>query len=183
LLEIYNAYKDAYTSKSGESRVDQTKRQITKIGREVNRLINLSLKGSGVGTAEYEFLHAVRKNPGITQAAMRSLLGLDKGAAARRAANLEAKGFITRQPNPDDGRSQLLYATAKADSLKASRAVLEARFYEWLLADLSDEARTVFADTLDRIYTKCKTESKAGFPDVTRYIAESGPLVISEKEG
>jgi DNA-binding MarR family transcriptional regulator len=59
--------------------MDVIQRNMTKISREVNRFINLSLRGSGVGTAEYQFLHTVRKNPGITQTGIRELLGLDKG--------------------------------------------------------------------------------------------------------
>ncbi len=151
--------------------MDVTQRKITKIGREVNRFINLSLKGSGVGTSEYEFLHVVRKNPGITQAGVRERLGLDKGASARRAANLEAKGFLVRTPNPADGRSRLLFATPKADKLKNSRASMEAWFYEWLTADLPDEKKAAFTETLDELYRKCKTESKAGFRLVAAYIA------------
>lgn len=103
--------------------MDATKRQITKIAREVNKFTARMLKLDGIGTAEYDFIHVVRKNPGITQAAIREILALDKGAAARRAANLEAKGYLIRKANPADGRSQLLYATEKADQLKNSKAL------------------------------------------------------------
>ena len=102
--------------------MDTTRRRITKIAREVSKFTVRALKTEGVGTAEYDFIHVVRKNPGITQAAVRQILTLDKGAAARRAASLEAKGYIIRKPNPDDGRSRFLYATEKADSLKNSKA-------------------------------------------------------------
>ena len=112
--------------------MDSTRRQITKIAREVSKFTVRMLKTDGVGTAEYDFIHAVRKNPGITQATLRELLTLDKGAAARRAASLETKGYLIRKPNPEDGRSQLLYATEKADSLKNSKASVEALYYEWL---------------------------------------------------
>ena len=160
--------------------MDITQRNIAKISREVNRFINLSLRGSGVGTAEYEFLHAVRKHPGITQAGVRELIGLDKGAAARRAANLEAKGFLVRTPDPDDRRSSLLYATDKANLLKSSRAHMEARFYEWLLSDLPEDRRTEFAATLNLIYQKCKRESRSGFSEVSRFLAENGGDSIPE---
>ena len=57
--------------------MDDSKRQITKIAREVGKFTVRMLKTEGIGTAEYDFLHAVRKNPGITQAAIRELLHLD----------------------------------------------------------------------------------------------------------
>ena len=106
--------------------MDSTRRQITKIAREVSKFTVRTLRTEGVGTAEYDFIHVVRKNPGITQTALREILTLDKGAAARRAASLEAKGYLIRKPNPADGRSQLLYATEKANLLKNSKASVEA---------------------------------------------------------
>ena len=113
--------------------MDETGRKITKIAREVNKLTVQTMKEDGIGTAEFDFIHLIRHNPGITQAGVREQLKIDKGAAARRAASLEAKGYLIRKPNPDDGRSQMLYATQKAEKLKNSKAYIEGVFYEWLL--------------------------------------------------
>ena len=119
--------------------MDQTGRKITKIAREVGKFTVQTMKEEGIGTAEFDFIHLVRHNPGITQTEVRETLKIDKGAAARRAASLEAKGYLERKPNPADGRSQLLYATKKAEAKKNSKASNEAVFYEWLLAELPEE--------------------------------------------
>lgn len=116
--------------------MDATERKMTKIAREVSKFTVQTMKEDGIGTAEFDFIHLVRHNPGITQAAVREQLKIDKGAAARRAASLENKGYLYRKPNPEDGRSQLLYATEKAEQLKNSKAAIESAFYEWLLAEL-----------------------------------------------
>ena len=108
--------------------MDETGRKITKIAREVNKLTVQTMKEDGIGTAEFDFIHLIRHNPGITQAGVREQLKIDKGAAARRAASLEAKGYLIRKPNPDDGRSQMLYATQKAEKLKNSKAYIEGVF-------------------------------------------------------
>lgn len=152
--------------------MDTTKRLITKIAREVSKFTTRMLKLDGIGTAEYDFIHVVRKNPGITQAALREILTLDKGAAARRAANLEAKGYLTRKTNPADGRSQLLYATEKSDLLKNSKASVEALYYEYLQEVLSPDERTEFCRLLDILYQRSKAESKANFPELTRRFME-----------
>ena len=60
------------------------------------------MKEEGIGTAEFDFIHLVRHHPGITQAQLREELKIDKGAAARRAARLEAKGYLIRRDNPED---------------------------------------------------------------------------------
>lgn len=155
--------------------MDATRRQITKIAREVSKFTVRMLKVAGVGTAEYDFIHVVRKNPGITQAGIREILSLDKGAAARRAANLEAKGYLTRRPNPGDGRSKLLYATEKADRLKDSKASVEALYYGWLAEGLCPEDQAAFVRILNVLYEKSKVESKGGFVNLTeRFLAARG---------
>ena len=131
-----------------------------------------TMKEEGVGTAEFDFIHLVRHNPGITQTQVRESLKIDKGAAARRAASLEAKGYLIRKPNPEDGRSQLLYATPKAEQLKNSKAHIEALFYEWLLAELSEEEKKSFSETLHKLYLRSKKESRTGFLNVSRLVEE-----------
>ena len=172
--------------------MDQTGRKITKIAREVGKFTVQTMKEEGIGTAEFDFIHLVRHNPGITQTEVRETLKIDKGAAARRASSLEAKGYLERKPNPADGRSQLLYATKKAEALKNSKASIEAVFYEWLLAELPEEERTAFwggpfrmdapvtelpeeeknafCETLDKLYWRSKNERRAGFVDVAELV-------------
>lgn len=154
--------------------MDETGRKITKIAREVNKLTVQTMKEDGIGTAEFDFIHLIRHNPGITQAGVREQLKIDKGAAARRAASLEAKGYLIRKPNPDDGRSQMLYATQKAEKLKNSKAYIEGVFYEWLLAELPEEEKEAFCKTLDTLYWRSKRHSRAGFPDVSALIDKGG---------
>lgn len=147
--------------------MDKRGRQITKIAREVQKFTIRAMKAEGVGSGEFDFIHTVRKTPGITQAGVREVLGIDKGAAARRAASLEEKGYLVRRENPEDKRSRLLFATDKADRLKNSKANLEAIFYDWLLETLEPAERETFLATLEKLYYRSKVQSRAGFPDVT----------------
>ena len=144
--------------------MDITERKITKIARETEKLVLLSLREEGVGTAEIDLIHALRHHPGCTQAALAELLHADKAAIARRTKNLEAKGFLVRQDDPNDRRSQLLYPTEKAEAMKASKAEIEASFYEYLTSVLTDDESKTFAALLNKLYAASKTESRAGFP-------------------
>ena len=47
--------------------MDITERKITKIARETEKLVLLSLREEGVGTAEIDLIHALRHHPGCTQ--------------------------------------------------------------------------------------------------------------------
>ena len=148
--------------------MDISERKITKIAREVGKFTARTMKASGVGTAEFDLIHVVRKNPGITQSEICRILGADKGAVAKQTANLEVKGYLRREDNPADGRSQLIYPTERAQRLKNSKAHIEAAFYEWFLSSLEESERREFARLLDVLYRKCKEESKADFPNMKR---------------
>ena len=102
--------------------MDITERKITKIAREAEKLVLLTMREEGVGTAEIDLIHALRHHPGCTQAQLAELLHADKAAIARRTKNLEGKGYLVRQDAPNDRRSQLLYPTEKAEHLKSSKA-------------------------------------------------------------
>ena len=85
---------------------------------------------------------------------------------------MEQQGYLIRKPNPDDKRSQLLYATDKAENLKNSKAHIEGVFYEWLLEELPEGEKQAFLKTLDTLYLKSKLERRAGFTNVSRLIEE-----------
>ena len=144
--------------------MDITERKITKIAREVSKFTVRTLRAEGIGPGKFDVLHAIRKNPGITQAGVCRITGFDKGAVARQTASLEA--------NPADGHSRCLYATAQAERLKSSEAAVETQFYGWLLDPLTEPERAEFARMLDVLYRRCKAESKAGFPNVAASVKE-----------
>ena len=152
--------------------MDITERKITKIAREVSKFTVRTLRAEGIGASEFDVIHAVRKNPGITQAGVCRITGLDKAAVARQTAKLEERGYLIRRDNPADGRSRLLYAADKAEGLKNSKAQIETCFYEWLTEPLNDAEKLELARLLDVVYKRCKAESKADFPEMTEIMRE-----------
>ena len=139
-------------------------RKITKIAREAEHLVLLATRADGIGTAEIDCIHAVRHHPGVTQAELVAMLRSDKAAIARRTASLERKGYLRRAPNPNDGRSQLLYATERAEGLRNTKAEAESAFYDYLMAGLDEAEQTTFLAALDVLYRRSKEESRARFP-------------------
>ncbi|WP_298020149.1 MarR family winged helix-turn-helix transcriptional regulator [uncultured Dysosmobacter sp.] len=152
--------------------MDASKRQITKIAREAAKLTIRMMKETGIGTGEFDLIHAVRHHPGISQKEVCALLNMDKGAVARRVASLEGKGYLVRHQNPADSRGQMLYATEKAESLKRSKVTVETAFYAWLLEGLSPAEQETFTSLLHTLYVRSKTESRSGFPHVTARLGE-----------
>lgn len=147
-------------------------RKITKIAREAERLVLLAMRGENIGTAEIDCIHAVRHHPGITQTELAAALHSDKPAIARRTASLERKGYLRRQPNPEDGRSWLLYATERAEGLRNAKAEAESAFYDYLMEGLDGESQAAFLAALDTVYRRSKAESRAGFPHLRHVLDE-----------
>lgn len=146
-------------------------RKISKIAREVSRFTVKAMKEEGIGTAEFDLIHLIRHNPGITQAQIREQLGIDKGAAARRTARLEEKGYLVRKVNEQDRRSARIFATRKAENLKNSKVDIETCCYDWMLSGLTDRERKKFLVLLDKVYQISKTESRAGFPNLSKALS------------
>lgn len=153
--------------------MDITERKITKIAREAEKLVLITTRENGVGTAEIDFIHAVRHNPGCTQAQIAEVLRADKAAIARRTKNLEEKGYIIRRSDPKDKRSQLIFPTEKAETLKSSKAETESAFYEFITSSLTEKEAETFAALLDKVYNLSKTESRAGFPHFNKFTEKS----------
>ena len=51
--------------------MDESGRKITKIAREAGKFTLKMMKEEGIGTAEFDFIHFIRHNPGVTQAKVR----------------------------------------------------------------------------------------------------------------
>ncbi|MCD7954863.1 MAG: MarR family winged helix-turn-helix transcriptional regulator [Lachnospiraceae bacterium] len=149
--------------------------EISKIAQIANRVSVRQMREAGLGTAEYDLLRLVKQQPGISQKDAGARLGMDKGALARRAVNLEQKGYLTRRSNPADARSQLLFPEPKTDQMDNAGASAEAVFYDWLLECLPDDEREQFCDVLHILEERARKESEDGFPNVKAQIQQSGP--------
>ena len=153
--------------------MEHSARKITRIAHEAERFVLLTMRGGGIGTAEIDCIQAVRHHPGITQTELAAALNTDKPAIARRTASLERKGYLRREPNPADGRSQLLYPTEQAQNLRNAKAASENAFYEYLLSGLDDTDRKKFLELLDILYRRSKEESRSGFLHVSAMLEAS----------
>lgn len=156
-----------------EKKYDSEGRKITKIARECEKLVIQMMKKTGVGSAEFDLIHLVRHHPGISQKEISQQLNMDKGAVAKRVKNLEEKGYLKREVNPDDHRSALIYASDEAQQLKYSKTYVETFFYEYLLEGISNEDSEAFMRILDALYMRSKKESRSGFPHVKKMLQEN----------
>lgn len=155
--------------------MDESRRMMAKIARESQRFTRLILDGDGLGLSENEMIHAVNKNPGISQDSIAKTLGKDKAAVTRMAQNLEKKGYLARIQCEEDRRQKALYVTEKGKQIKDSAAACEAFFFQWLLEDLDEQEKEQFLKTLAHLYQKSKQERRQGFEDLAKLWKEQAP--------
>ena len=143
--------------------MDPTKRTIRKIDRDAQYFVAQALGHSSLSLSDYDMIHTVNHNPGITQEELRKKYSQDKSTIARRAAKLEKEGCIVRRPHPVDGRRKQLYITEKGAMLRDAKVEAESFFFQWLTEDLSEEELSQLCPLLERIQLRSRTERRAQF--------------------
>src|SRR3954471_16167571 len=68
----------------------------------------------GLGPSDHKCLDLVRERGPVTAAELAALTGLTTGAITGVVARLLRAGFVAREPDPHDGRKQMLTITALA---------------------------------------------------------------------
>ena len=89
-------------------------------------------------------------NPGCGIQAIASGLKLAKPTVSIGMKQLEDDGFITRQPDPQDGRAMQLFLTPKGQELHQCTYEFRCKKIEHLLAGLTPQERTTLLALLER---------------------------------
>ncbi len=97
----------------------------------------------GMLPGAYKVFTTIVRRESLTSSALAEILMTDKGQISRTVRELEALGLIERTPDPADGRSSLLSATAEGTArLAAARVPNEGALQQSLIAwDIADIER------------------------------------------
>jgi DNA-binding MarR family transcriptional regulator len=92
--------------------------------------------------------------------ALADLLGVDTPTVTRKAQQLEHLGYVTRDPDPEDGRATRVHLTPEGRTVL--RHVVDAHrdLLASVVAGWNDEERRTFADLLDRFATSLQTTTE-----------------------
>lgn len=143
--------------------MDPTRRRIRKIDRDAQRFVVRALGNTHLSLSDYDMIHTIHHRPGITQEDLRRKYAQDKSTIARRAAKLEAGGYIIRRPHPEDGRRKQLFITEKGSAIRNAKVEAEAFYFQWLAEALNEEELTVLCSLLDRIQLRSRDERRQEF--------------------
>ena len=155
--------------------MDPTGRRIRKIDRDAQRFVARALGNSNLSLSDYDMIHTVYHRPGITQELLRRMYAQDKSTIARRAAKLEAEGYIRRVPDPEDGRRKQLSVTEKGQRVRGEKVEAEGFFFEWLTAELTPEELEALCPLLERLQLRSRDERRQEFTHLLEDYQDTHP--------
>ena len=103
-------------------------------------------------TGQQRVLAVLHLEDGLTQNYLTNILDLRPSSVAELMKKMETKNLITRQEDPNDKRSKLVYLTELGKKQALENAALKnASYSEKFLAGLNDEEKTQFSQYLQKI--------------------------------
>lgn len=131
----------------------------------INRIARLSalyrekeLKRFGLGEMHHAYILGVCAEPGISQEELACKIFINKSNVARQLAQLEQKGFITRQSDQNDARRLRIFPTAKSLAIEAEIRSILADWNQSLLAEIPKEQQEAVLSGLQTIMEKAETD-------------------------
>jgi DNA-binding MarR family transcriptional regulator len=114
------------------------------IGRVLIGLERPILEEHGLTMWGYAVLLALGDEPVRTQTALAEMIGADKTRIIADLDQLQDRGMITREPDPDDRRARLVSITAKGRRTRGRAQADIQRQEELMLAQFPDADRHAF---------------------------------------
>ena len=117
-------------------------------------------KEANISPSLLALIEYTASNPGCGVQAMAGGLKLSTPTVSIGVRQLEELGFITRQPDPQDGRAVHLFLTLTGQELHQSTHEFRCQKFERLLTGLTTRQRTTLLDLLERAIYNVENEEQ-----------------------
>lgn len=118
-------------------------RRVRRAQGQRARMMHPELSSTG-----YQILRFLQESGSQRSSMLADTFAIDKGAVSRQITHLEQLGFVSREPDPDDGRAQLLRLTGDAERRLVEVDVVRRRRYDERLSGWDAEQITGLAQML-----------------------------------
>jgi DNA-binding MarR family transcriptional regulator len=105
----------------------------------------------GVSVAEWVVMRILFDRPSMVSSRIAKEMGMTRGAVTKLGNRLLAKGLITRQPSPDDGRVQMLALTMTGRDLVPVLAALADENDAFYFRHLTTDERKTLEGVLKKL--------------------------------
>lgn len=117
---------------------------------------------TGLAGCQTPYLVALYHMPGISQEELARYLNVNKSSVARQLASLEKKGYVRREPSPEDRRIQLVYLNEKAHDLHDRLFEVLFGWSDYLTADFTQEEKEQLLCMMRRVADRAEAYVKGG---------------------
>ena len=121
------------------------------MSRIVERELRSVFAEYGVQPGQLPVLLALYERDGQTQAELASWTGVEQPTMASTLTRMEREGFVTRRPDPDDGRRVDVFLTTPARRIEQPLADAVRGVNRRALRGLSAEERTLLYELPERL--------------------------------
>lgn len=97
------------------------------------------------------YLKYISEHHGISQEELAKAMRIDKGAVAKAIKDMETKGYVRREQNPQDKRAYCLLLTDRAEEVALRGEAHAAAFQKKLTEGMTDEEVETFMILLSKI--------------------------------
>lgn len=87
-------------------------RAIGVVARALDSISNIEFRDVDLTRGQYLYLVRIVEQPGIIQEQLVNQLKVDRATVARSVAKLCRQGLVVKQPDPNNAKASLLFATA-----------------------------------------------------------------------
>lgn len=106
----------------------------------------------GFRPVDFSVMSIIQHNPGVTSRQLCQALSLLPPNLVGIVQSLEARGLITRQPHPSDGRAWGLHVSDKGHALMLEAEVAASELEEQRTQRLTDKERQTLLKLLQKVY-------------------------------
>ena len=117
-------------------------------------------KEANISPSHLAYLTFSSSHPGCGIQAMAAGLNLSKPTVSIGVAQLEEAGFLTRKPDPRDGRAIQLFLTPKGQELHQLTYEFRCQKFEQLLKYLAPQERTTLNNLLEKAINIAENETQ-----------------------
>ncbi len=118
---------------------------------------NEKMSKYGLKGMHHTYILNICNNPGVTQEQLAEIIFVNKSNVTRQIANLEKEGYVTRSPDPKDGRKLLVHPTEKARDVYPKVVEILKEWNEIIMDGISTEEKEHLEKDLLLVMQKAKT--------------------------
>ncbi|WP_455538561.1 MarR family winged helix-turn-helix transcriptional regulator [Terrisporobacter sp.] len=124
------------------------RKYISILYRQFHIYINNNIKDLEIGASEYIFLMEMYKENNISQEQLSKNLIVDKAATARAIKSLEEKGYIIRNKDENDKRTNRIKLTQKGIEIEGRLKELLEQWNSGITSEIGSETMNIALDVL-----------------------------------